>query len=176
MNEFTKPTEPLQRVSASGEKGATAAFMKKAIELSLDSVRKHNGGPFGALVVKNNRIIGKGTNLVIRNNDPTAHAEVVAVREACRKIRDFQLRGCEVYCSCEPCPMCMAALYWARPARIFYAGTRTDAARAGFDDEYMYEQLVLPIEKRGIPMVQLMHDDALEAFRCWVDKPDRKRY
>jgi guanine deaminase len=151
-------------------------FMLKAIELSMENARSGKGGPFGALVVKGNQIIATGTNLVVRSNDPTAHAEIVAIREACRRLRDFQLPGCEIYCSCEPCPMCMAALYWSRPAAIFYAATREDAARAGFDDCYIYEQLVLPIHQRKIPMTQLMRKNALDVFHYWIRKTDKKDY
>jgi len=157
-----------------GDGRMTTSFMIRAIELSLDSLQ--SGGPFGALVVKDNQIIAEGTNLVTRNNDPTAHAEIVAVRAACTKLQHFQLTGCDIYSSCEPCPMCLAALYWARPARIFYAGTRADAARVGFDDSYIYEQLALPISQRSIPTTQLMRDEALEAFRRWEGKADRKQY
>jgi tRNA(Arg) A34 adenosine deaminase TadA len=154
----------------------TTSFMVRAIELSIKSVQSGNGGPFGALVVKDDEIIAEGTNQVTRNNDPTAHAEIVAVREACRRLHDFQLTGCDIYTSCEPCPMCMAAFYWARPARIYYAGTREDAARAGFQDSYIYEQLELPSSRRTIPMTQLMRDEALNAFRMWTSKEDRKQY
>lgn len=150
--------------------------MLRAIELSMKSVQSGNGGPFGALVVKDNQIVAEGTNLVTRNNDPTAHAEIVALREACHKLGDFKLTGCDVYSSCEPCPMCMAALYWASPERIFYAGTRTDASSAGFRDSFIYDQLKLPIGQRAIPMTQLMRDDALEAFRRWAGKVDKKQY
>ncbi len=176
VNRFSEKEKPPQHASPSRGDGTTTSFMVKAIELSMGSVQSGNGGPFGALVVKDNQIIAEGINLVTRNNDPTAHAEIVAVREACRKLHDFQLTDCDIYTSCEPCPMCMAAFYWARPARIFYAGTRADAARAGFGDSYIYEQLALPIHQRSIPMTQLMCDEALEAFRCWVNKADRKQY
>ncbi|HXE92064.1 MAG TPA: nucleoside deaminase [Terriglobales bacterium] len=152
------------------------AFMARAIELSLRSLESGDGGPFGALVVKDGRIIAEGTNRVTRNNDPTAHAEIVALRRACKKLRSFQLIGCDIYASCEPCPMCLAALYWARPARIFYAGTRADAARAGFHDAYIYDQLALPISRRTLPMTQLMRKQALAAFHAWARKPDRKLY
>ena len=154
----------------------TTSFMGRTIELSIKSVQSGNGGPFGALVVKDNQIIAEGTNQVTLNNDPTAHAEIVAVREACRKLHNFQLTGCDIYTSCEPCPMCMAAFYWARPARIYYAGTREDAAGAGFQDSYIYEQLELPSSRRAIPMTQLMRDEALNAFHMWTSKEDRKRY
>ncbi len=154
----------------------TNSFMQRAIDLSIENVQKSNGGPFGAVVVKDNRILAEGTNSVVKRSDPTAHAEIVAVREACRKLNSFQLTGCEIYSSCEPCPMCLAALYWARPAKIFYAGTRNDAAEIGFDDTYIYAQLMLSVERRAIPMKQLMRDQAQEAYRRWKAKPDRKQY
>ena len=154
----------------------TNPFMQRAIELSIENVEKRKGGPFGAVVVKDNRILAEGTNSVVLNSDPTAHAEIVAVREACRKLQTFQLTGCEIYSSCEPCPMCLAALYWARPAKIFFAGTRDDAAKIGFDDTYIYAQLMLPVERRAIPMMQLMRDHAQEAYRLWAVKPDKQRY
>ncbi|HZP62713.1 MAG TPA: nucleoside deaminase [Terriglobales bacterium] len=154
----------------------TNSFMQRAIDLSIENVQKSNGGPFGAVVVKDNRILAEGTNSVVKRSDPTAHAEIVAVREACRKLNSFQLTGCEIYSSCEPCPMCLAALYWARPAKIFYAGTRNDAAEIGFDDTYIYAQLMLPVERRAIPMKQLMRDQAQEAYRRWKAKPNKKQY
>jgi len=150
--------------------------MYRAIELSIENVLNGRGGPFAALVAKENEIIAMGTNLVTPTNDPTAHAEIVAIREACKKLNHFQLTGCEVYASCEPCPMCMAAIYWARPARVFYANTREDAARIGFDDSFIYDQLQLPTDRRSIPTVQLMRREALVAFRRWESKTDKIRY
>ena len=154
----------------------TNSFMQRAIDLSIESVEERNGGPFGAVVVKDSRILAEGTNSVVANNDPTAHAEIVAVREACRKLNSFQLTGCEIYSSCEPCPMCLAALYWARPAKIFFAATRDDAAKVGFDDTYIYAQLRLPAERRAIAMKQLMRHQAQEAYLRWAAKPDKKQY
>jgi len=154
----------------------TNPHMQRAIELSIESVEQRNGGPFGAVVVKDGRILAEGTNSVVENNDPTAHAEIVALREACRKLNSFQLTGCDIYSSCEPCPMCLAALYWARPAKIFFAGTRDDAAKVGFDDTYIYSQLMLPVEGRAIPTKQLMRDQAQEAYRRWRAKTDKKQY
>ncbi len=151
-------------------------LMYRAIELSIENVLNGRGGPFAALVAKENEIIAMGTNLVTPTNDPTAHAEIVAIREACKKLNHFQLTGCEVYASCEPCPMCMAAIYWARPARVFYANTREDAARIGFDDSFIYDQLQLPTDRRSIPTVQLMRREALVAFRRWESKTDKIRY
>jgi tRNA(Arg) A34 adenosine deaminase TadA len=139
-------------------------------------VRQGRGGPFAALVVKDGRLVGSGTNLVTATNDPTAHAELVAIREACRALGSFQLTGCEIYTTCEPCPMCMGAIYWARPARLYYAGTRGDAARIGFDDAYIYEQLRLPAGERAIPMAQVLREQALAAFAEWERKQDRVMY
>ncbi len=150
--------------------------MARAIALSVENVVSGRGGPFGAVVVKDGQIIAEGTNLVTQNNDPTAHAEIVAVRAACAKLQDFQINGCDFYCSCEPCPMCLAALYWARPRRILYAGTRDDAAQAGFDDSYIYQQLALQLSERAIPMQQLMHAEAQQAFDAWARKGDKQRY
>ncbi len=152
------------------------SFMKRAIELAIDNVRSGRGGPFGAVVVKDGTVIAVGTNRVTSTNDPTAHAEIVAIREACRALNQFQLTGCEIYSSCEPCPMCIGAIYWARPARVFYAGTAADAAASGFDDSFIYQQLPLPATERRIPMVQLMRDEALNAFREWDKKLDRVNY
>jgi guanine deaminase len=151
-------------------------FMRRAIDLSIENVRAGRGGPFAALVVKDGKIIAEGTNRVTSKNDPTAHAEIVAIREACKALGKFQLDGCEIYTTCEPCPMCMGAIYWARPAKVFYANTAADAAAIGFDDSFIGEQLGLPIGKRRIPMTQLMRDEALEAFRAWEKKSDRIQY
>src|SRR5258707_2258039 len=131
-------------------------FMKRAISLALDNVRSGSGGPFAALIVKEDRIIAEGTNRVTLSNDPTAHAEVVAIREACRVLADFQLTGCDLYTTCEPCPMCFGAIYWARPARIFFAATAADAAAAGFDDAFIYDELKMARAERRIPTAQLL--------------------
>jgi len=152
------------------------SFMAAAIQLSIENVRSGRGGPFAALVVKDKQVIATGTNLVTSTNDPTAHAEIVAIREACKVLRSFQLTGCEVYASCEPCPMCMAALYWARPSGIFFAGTREDAARAGFDDSYIYQQLALPVDQRSIPTVQMLREQALVALREWEGRSEKTPY
>lgn len=151
-------------------------FMQKAIELSVQNVRSGRGGPFAAVVVKNGKIIAQGTNRVTSTNDPTAHAEIVAIREACRALGHFQLQGCEIYTTCEPCPMCLGAIYWARPVKVFFASTGTDAAAYGFDDALIVEQFRLPVSERRIPMVQLMREEALEAFRAWEKKTDRIEY
>jgi len=152
------------------------AFMSQAIELSIENVRSGRGGPFAAVVVKDGKIIAQGTNLVTSTNDPTAHAEIVAIREASRALGDFQLSGCEMYTTCEPCPMCLGAIYWARPAKVYFASTGKDAAAHGFDDAFIFEELQRPLDGRRIPMVQLMREEALAAFRAWDEKADRIEY
>jgi guanine deaminase len=150
--------------------------MWEAIRLSYETMRNNTGGPFGAVVVKNRAIISRGFNQVISTNDPTAHAEVVAIREACKFLNTFQLDGCEIYTSCEPCPMCMAAIYWARPTKVFYGNTKTDAALIGFDDEFIYKELALPYQQRMIPLIRIMPEDAIGAFDEWMKKIDRTEY
>ena len=151
-------------------------YMARAIELSLENVRSGAGGPFAAVVVKDGRIIAEGTNRVTSTNDPTAHAEIVAIREACRALSSFQLTGCDLYTTCEPCPMCLGAIYWARPARVFFAATAADAARFGFDDSFINQELQRPPAERRIPMEQMMGEQALAAFRLWEQKPDKVKY
>ena len=151
-------------------------FMARAIALSLENVRQGAGGPFAAVVVKDGEIIAEGANAVTTTNDPTAHAEVVAIREACRKLNSFDLQGCEIYTSCEPCPMCLGAIYWARPARVYFANSAADAAEAGFDDAFIYQEIGRPHPERKIPMIQLAQDAALAAFRAWQEKVDKIRY
>jgi guanine deaminase len=151
-------------------------FMQEAIELSLKSVQSGEGGPFGAVIVKQGKVIARGYNRVTSTNDPTAHAEVVAIREACKVLNSFQLTDCELYTSCEPCPMCLGAIYWARPDRVYYANTKVDAAEIGFDDQFIYEELDLPIGDRKLPMIQMMRDEALAAFRAWAEKTDKVEY
>lgn len=150
--------------------------MQEAIRLAFEGMRKGDGGPFGAIVVKNGAIIGKGNNKVASGNDPTAHAEIVAIREACQHLGHFQLDGCTIYTSCEPCPMCLGAIYWARPDRFFYACTKTDAAAIGFDDHFIYEELEIPLEERKIPAVQLLRAEGLKAFEEWEGKKDKVVY
>jgi guanine deaminase len=154
----------------------TGSFMSKAIAMSIENVTSGRGGPFAALVVKGEEIIASGLNQVTASNDPTAHAEIVAIRAACSKLGSFQLDGCDIYTTCEPCPMCLGAIYWARPARVFFANMREDAKKIGFDDEFIYEQIALPLENRSIPMIPLMREQALEAFRLWDRKPDKTPY
>ncbi len=151
-------------------------FMQRAIELAIENVRAGRGGPFGAVVVKGGTIIAEGANSVTTTNDPTAHAEMTAIRAACRVLGGFQLAGCDIYTSCEPCPMCLGAIYWARPARVFYACTAGDAAAAGFDDSFIYQQLWLPPDQRKISMAPLMREEALAAFRAWKEKSDKIPY
>jgi guanine deaminase len=151
-------------------------FMRAAIRLALEKMRGGEGGPFGAIVVRRGKIVGRGWNRVTSTNDPTAHAEVSAIRDACRRLKTFQLDDCEIYASCEPCPMCLAAIYWARIGKIFHAGARRDAAAAGFDDDLIYRELARPISRRKIPMRQLLRAEALHVFKEWRDKPDKIRY
>ena len=153
----------------------TNSFMKQAIELALANVRRE-GGPFAALVVKDGIVIATGANQVTRANDPTAHAEIVAIREACRVLGDFQLSGCEVYTSCEPCPMCLGAIYWARPERVFFAATHQEAAAAGFDDSFIYRQIAVPHSERSIPMIHVVDEHATQPFEEWTGKPDKTEY
>lgn len=151
-------------------------FMREAIQMADRNVASGKGGPFAALVVKDGKIIARGTNCVTSANDPTAHAEVVAIRSACEQLGDFQLRDCDFYSSCEPCPMCMGALYWARPSRVFFAAGRMDAADAGFDDSFIYEELELPPDKRKVPSTQLLADEGRQPFDSWKEKSDRVEY
>lgn len=150
--------------------------MQKAILLSLENMRRGAGGPFGAVVVKDGAIIGEGWNQVTSTNDPSAHAEVVAIREACKNINHFDLSGTEIYTSCEPCPMCLAAIYWARIDKVYYANTRKDAAQIDFDDEFLYQEISKPIPERKILMQQLCHKEALDVFKEWQEKSDKIEY
>jgi guanine deaminase len=151
-------------------------YMARAIALAIENVRSGAGGPFAAVIVKEGRVVGEGTNRVTSLNDPTAHAEVVAIRAACQAMGTFQLDGCDVYTTCEPCPMCLGAIYWARPARVHFACTAADAAAAGFDDAFIYEQLAMPLEERKIPFVGMMREESLACFRAWAEKTDRIDY
>ena len=150
-------------------------FMKKAIELSIKSVN-NGGGPFGSVIVKGDKIIAEGSNKVTSNNDPTAHGEIVAIREACKKLNNFSINGCELYSTCEPCPMCLSAIYWARIDKIYYANTREDARKIDFDDSLIYTELQKNIDKRKIPMIQMMRNEALKAFEMWDKKTDKVKY
>ena len=150
--------------------------MTRAVRLALDGLRNSGGGPFGAVVVKDGEIVGKGSNKVTSSCDPTAHAEVVAIRDACKNLGTFQLDGCEIYTSCEPCPMCLGAIYWARPEKVFYACTKKDAADAGFDDDFIYKEIELPNENRKIPFQQMGREEALTIFKEWMEKTDKVEY
>jgi len=149
--------------------------MAEAIKLSRDSV-KNGGGPFGAVIVKDGKIIAKASNKVTENHDPTAHAEVNAIRIAAKELKTFDLSGCEIYTSCEPCPMCFGAIYWARLNKLYFANTKTDAKNIGFDDSFIYEEIALPYEKRSIPNIQISRKEALEAFKDWENKEDKIEY
>ena len=150
-------------------------FMLRAIELSIDSANK-KGGPFGCVIVKNNKIMGEGSNKVTLSNDPTAHAEIVAIREACQKLNTFNLSGCDLYSSCEPCPMCLSAIYWSHIDNIFYANTRDDAKEINFDDSLIYSEFAKKIEDRKIPIKQMLRDEALQAFKIWSKKVNKIKY
>jgi len=150
--------------------------MARAIELAIENVRAGRGGPFAAIIVKDGRVLAEGANRVTASNDPTAHAEVVAIREACAALGAFQLDGCDLYTTCEPCPMCLGAIYWARPARVFFASTAADAAAAGFDDAFIYQQIALPLAERKIPFLEMMRQESLECLRVWMENRDRIDY
>ena len=150
--------------------------MKRAIQLSIDALQSGRGGPFGAVIVRDGKIVAEGANQVTSANDPTAHAEIVAIRRACYKLGVFELKDCELYTSCEPCPMCLGAIYWARLSRVYFANTAEDAAKIGFDDSFIYQQLQLPFAERKIPMIPLLREQALTAFQYWQSKPDKIRY
>jgi len=150
--------------------------MRMAIELSAHNVKNNLGGPFGAVIVKDGIVVARGANKVVPNNDPTAHAEVTAIRLACQELGTYILSGCEIYTSCEPCPMCLAAIYWARIDKIYYANTKADAAAIGFDDDFIYRELDKPMNDRKLPIVQLMRDEALQAFKLWSDAEGKTEY
>ena len=150
-------------------------FMTRAIQLSIDSVNT-GGGPFGSVIVKDNKIISEGMNRVTSNNDPTAHGEIVAIRQACEILNTFNLSGTEIYTSCEPCPMCLSGIYWAHVDKIYYGNTRTDAAKIGFDDDFIYQEFNKDITSRKISMIQTMNDEASKAFDSWEKKPDKIKY
>jgi len=151
-------------------------FMSKAIDLAKKGVNSNAGGPFGAVIVKNGKIIAEGYNKVTSKNDPTAHAEVVAIRNACKKLNSFQLDDCIIYTSCEPCPMCLGAIYWARPKKVYYACTREDAANIDFDDEFIYTEISKEINGRQIPFINILRNDATKVFKNWIEKDDKIEY
>ncbi len=150
-------------------------FMREAIRLSIKNVYE-NGGPFGAVIVKDGKVIARGTNRVVPNNDPTAHAEVCAIRNACKELQTFDLSGCEIYSSCEPCPMCLAAIYWAHLDRLYFANTKDDAKAIGFDDSMIYEEISRPLMQRRLPSENFLRNEALQAFKLWSEKPDKTEY
>jgi len=151
-------------------------FMREAIRLSIQRMRRGKGGPFGAVVVRGNKIVGRGCNQVTSINDPTAHAEIVAIRDACKRLKTFRLDDSDLYTSCEPCPMCLSAIYWSRIGAVFYGNTRKDAAKIAFDDDEIYREVALPIRKRKLAMKPLLRNEALVAFKEWASKPDKIPY
>lgn len=151
-------------------------FMRRAIAMAEKGVDSNAGGPFGCVIVKDDEIVAEGHNKVTSTNDPTAHAEVVAIREACKKLNSFQLEDCVIYTSCEPCPMCFGAIYWARPKMVYYACTKKDAAKIDFDDQFIYDELEKKMEDRDIQFVRLLRKDALPVFEKWADKMDKTEY
>ena len=151
-------------------------YMKRAIELSKNNMEKGCGGPFGAIIVKDGKVIGEGWNKVTSSNDPTAHAEVEAIRDACKKLKNFDLSGAEIYTSCEPCPMCLSAIYWARLSKIYFANTKKDAAAIDFDDDFLYQEIPKELSSRKIPTVQLLREEALKVFKAWEQKSDKITY
>jgi guanine deaminase len=151
-------------------------FMREAIRLSIEKMDANFGGPFGCVIVKNGNIIARGFNNVISSNDPTAHAEVDAIRKACKELGTFQLDDCELYTSCEPCPMCLGAIYWARPKVVYYGNTKADAAQIGFDDQFIYDEIEKPLTERKIPMISFLREEALEGFKKWEMKPNKTEY
>src|ERR1700740_235387 len=152
------------------------AFMARAIQLSIEGAHSGRGGPFGAVIVQEGNNVAEGVNQVTSTNDPTAHAEVLAIRQACAKLGGFELKDCELYTSCEPCPMCLGAIYWARLSRVYFANSAEDAAKVGFDDSLIYSEMKRHHSQRRVPTVQLMHEEALAGFRLWADKPDKIPY
>ncbi len=151
-------------------------LMQEAINLAINGMQNNEGGPFGCIVVKDGKIIGKGNNKVTSTNDPTAHAEIIAIRNACKNLDSFQLNGCTIYTSCEPCPMCLGAIYWARPDKVYFASNKTDAAKIGFDDAFIYKEIDLDYAERSIEFEQKNRAEALEAFKLWEEKEDKTKY
>ncbi len=151
-------------------------FMSEALKAAIEGMNNNEGGPFGCVVVKDGKIVGKSNNKVTSTNDPTAHAEVLAIRDACKNLNTFQLEGCVIYTSCEPCPMCLGAIYWARPDKVYYGSSQSDAAAIGFDDEFIYKEIPLPYEERSIPFEQFGRDITQKAFDSWAEKEDKTEY
>jgi len=150
--------------------------MQEAIRLSQAGMQQNKGGPFGCIIVKNDEIVGRGWNQVLANNDPTAHAEIIAIRDACTNLGSFHLHDCELYASCEPCPMCLAAIYWAQIKLIYFANTRNDAEEIGFNDSFIYDEMAIPAEQRNVKMIALGRTDALKVFGQWAEKGDKRLY
>ena len=179
-NSFNKKflDEAAKALEQQGEEATVdhSQFMNKAVEKAIQGVLSNDGGPFGCIIVKDGKIIGSGNNRVTSTNDPTAHAEVLAIREACSKLNSFQLDECILYTSCEPCPMCFGAIYWARPKKVFYGCNKNDAANIGFDDDFIYKELDLDLIKRSIPFKQIDRKNAMKAFKAWEDKDDKIEY
>lgn len=178
-NSFNKKflDEAAKSLEEQGEQtAAPSQYMDKAVERAIQGVLNNEGGPFGCIIVKDSKIIGSGNNRVTSTNDPTAHAEVIAIREACKALDSFQLDDCILYTSCEPCPMCFGAIYWARPKKVYYGCNKNDAANIGFDDDFIYKELDLDLIKRSIPFEQLNRKNALKAFKAWEDKEDKIEY
>lgn len=151
-------------------------FMKRAIRLAEQGMNANDGGPFGCVIVRDGKIIAEGHNMVTSKNDPTAHAEIMAIRQACEKLGSFQLDDCVIYASCEPCPMCLGAIYWARPRSLYYACAKTDAAAIAFDDAFIYNEIAKPHVEKSIPFTQLLREEGLKVFEAWEEKPDKLRY
>lgn len=151
-------------------------FMMEAVETAIRGMENNEGGPFGCIIVKDGKIVGRGNNKVTSTNDPTAHAEITAIRDACKNLNSFQLDGCTVYTSCEPCPMCLGAIYWARPEKVFFGSNKKDAAEVGFDDDFIYKEIELDFDKRSIPFEQISRKEALKAFLKWKEKEDKTAY
>ena len=151
-------------------------FMQEAVNAALKGMQNNEGGPFGCVIVKDGKIIGRGNNKVTSTNDPTAHAEVIAIRDACKNLDSFQLEGCEIYTSCEPCPMCLGAIYWARPDKVYFGSNQADAANIGFDDAFIYKEIPLPYKERSIPFEQLLPEMAITPFQEWEKKEDKTEY
>lgn len=176
ITRFARDDKELGLVCAVYTLGMSNPFMARAIELAIENVRSGRGGPFGAVVVKEGKIIAEGANSVTSANDPTAHAEIVAIRAACARLGAFELKGCELYTSCEPCPMCLGAIYWARPRRVYFGSTAADASQAGFDDSFIYGEIARPFSGRRIPMEQMMGEEAQETFRAWERQANKVPY
>ncbi|MEN8123976.1 MAG: nucleoside deaminase [Bacteroidota bacterium] len=165
-----------QQYDSVNNKDQHTQLMQEAIKLAIDGMQNNEGGPFGCVVVKDGEIIGKGNNRVTSTNDPTAHAEIIAIREACKNLDSFQLEGCTIYTSCEPCPMCLGAIYWARPDKVYFASNKSDAASIGFDDAFIYKEIDLDFSHRSIKFEQRNRNEALEAFKLWEEKEDKTKY